>query len=93
MKRAAIFCVGLALAACGSNMKPTPEIRTVTVNVPVPVTCVPASANTAPDFKVSLSAFRAAPTPEERYRLAAAGFLEREAWAQEAVAVLRGCRD
>lgn len=93
MRMPVVLCASAILASCTSSPRPTPEIRTVTVNVPVPVTCVPASANTSPDFKVSLSAFRAAPTPEERYRLAAAGFLEREAWTQEAVAVLRGCRD
>lgn len=94
IRRLMILCGAVSvLASCGSTPRPEPEIRTVTVNVPVPVSCVPASANIEPDFKVTKAGVLAAPSPEERYRLAAAGFLEREAWVAEAIAVLRGCRD
>lgn len=91
---AVILCAAsMLLAACGQTADAVPEIRTVEVAVPVAVSCVPASANTNPKFEVNAVDVRTAPSPEERYRRAAAGFLERDAWVLEAVAVLRGCRD
>lgn len=91
IRNVAALCAVTLLVGCASTL-PEPEIRTVTVNVPVPVSCVPANANVEPNFKVSKASVETAPSPEERYRRAAAGFLEREAWVTEAVAVLRGCR-
>lgn len=86
-------CVALALAACGTT-QPEPMIRTVTVNVPTPVSCVPASADTEPRFRVQTGDVAAATEPAERLRLTAAGFLEREAWiTSQALPVLRGCKD
>lgn len=89
---AAAFALAV-LTGCASTPDPEPIIRTVTVNVPVPVSCVPANANTEPTFRVSKEAVVAAPDAAERLRLVGAGFLERDAWIGEAVAVLRGCRD
>lgn len=85
---------GAASVLAGCHTTPDePIVRTVTVNVPVAVSCVPANARVEPDFKISRADVAAAASPEERYRLTAAGFLERDAFVAEAVPVLRGCRD
>lgn len=84
--------VALSLAACCTT--PEPEVRTVTVQVPTPVTCVPASVDTSPEFRVGVADVGKAAEPAERLRLAAAGFLEREAWITgQALPALRGCKD
>lgn len=50
--RLAIFCISLMLTACASEPKLTTEIRTETVNVPVPV-CPDKDALPKPRFVVN----------------------------------------
>ena len=90
------FCTVFAttlVAACSTTPDPEPQIRTVEVRVPVPVSCVPANAQVEPNFRVNRADVAAAPDAAERLRLLGAGFLERDAYVGEAVPVLRGCKD
>lgn len=91
--KARIFAAVLAgniLAACGTT-PPEPEIRIVEKLVPVPVSCIPAGTRIAPDFQVTRAAVAAAQGADERLRLTAAGFLEREAYFNLAYPLLQGC--
>ena len=90
MKRM-LIAAALLLAGCGTT--PEPEVRTVIVNVPVPVSCVPAEARIEPEFRVSRNDVATASDAAERLRLSAAGFLERDAYVAEQLPVLRGCKD
>lgn len=88
-----VLAMGAALALVGCASTPSePVVRTVTVDRPVPVSCVPASARIEPNFRVSRDAVAAAPDAAERLRLLGAGFLERDAYIGEALPVLRGCK-
>lgn len=89
MKRA-IIAAALLLAGCQTPAEP--EVRTVRVNVPVPVSCVPSDARIEPEFRVSRGDVATAYDAAERLRLSAAGFLEREAYITEQLPVLRGCK-
>lgn len=48
------MALGLVLTACQTQRTPEPIIRTVTVNVPVAVQCVPANTPTQPPARQAL---------------------------------------
>lgn len=87
---AAVFAASL-VAAC-STTKPEPQIRVVEGKVPVAVSCVPANLPPQPTYRVTVGDLVGAPDAAERYRLAAAGFQEREARLNEVEPVVEGCR-
>lgn len=91
MKRAAVV-VTLLLGAC-QTVKPEPEVRTVEVAVPVAVSCVPSNTPPRPTYRVSVGDIIGAPTADERYRLTAAAFQERDARLAVVEPVVDGCRD
>ena len=76
------------LAGCTTTQ---PEIRTVTVNVPVPQPCVPATLQPAPDYPDTDTALRTARDPAERYLLLGAGRPLRVARLNELETVVAGC--
>lgn len=82
----------LSLAACGSVEKPPPDIKTVRVEVPVPVSCVPEGLPAKPDFKVTREDLRKAPDLVTRYQLAVGGFLERDQRLAEVEPTIAACR-
>lgn len=80
----------LFLAACGST--PKPDIRTVEVNVPVAVKCIPAGLRLAPTYPDTDAALKAAPGPGELLQLLAAGRLLRAQRLAELEPVVEACR-
>jgi len=77
------------LGACGATVD---EIRTIRVNVPVAVSCVPATLGEAPLYPDTVEALRAAEDAAERYLLVFAGRSLREARLNELEPVVAGCR-
>lgn len=80
----------LLLAGCAHT--PEPKVRTVTVNKPVALECVPATLGTAPEYPDTDEAIRNAVDAAERYRLIAAGRLLRNARLGEVEPVLLMCK-
>lgn len=87
-----IVAVAAALSACATT-DPEPIIRIVEVKVPVAVSCVPDNLPPRPTYRVSVGDIVGAPDAAERYRLAAAGFQERDARLNEVEPVIQNCRD
>lgn len=88
---AAVFLTHLT-AACATTPDAVIEYRTVTVEVPVAVTCVPEALPQPPAYRVTLGALRSAPDAASRLLLAVEGLLERDARLLETEPVLAGCR-
>ena len=90
MVRVALACL-LCLVACAPRLKPEPIVRTVTVQVPVPVPCRP-DLGPEPEYADSPEALAAATDVFEAMKLRIAGRDQRH--AREAVlrAALEGCR-
>lgn len=82
----------LTLTACGTTAR-EPEIRTVYVDRPVRMSCVPSNLPPPPSYRVGRSDLAAAPDAAERYRLAVVGFQERDARLNEVEPVVETCRD
>lgn len=81
------------LASCATTPPPEPVVRTVTVNVPVAVPCVPETIGEAPVYSDSDEAVRAAADGAERYRLLFVGRGERNARLAVLESALGGCRE
>lgn len=81
----------LLLAGCATDE--APPVRTVTVEVAVPVAspCVPAGLAPAPEYPDTADALRAAPDAAQRLLLMAAGRLLRTARLNELEPVVAGC--
>lgn len=92
IRLAAIAAGALALSACATT-DPEPIVRIVEVKVPVMVSCVPTNLPPRPTYRVAAGDIVAAPDAAERYRLAAAGFQERDARLNEVESVIQNCRD
>jgi len=90
MIRIAIACV-LCLGACAPRGKPEPIVRTVTVNVPVPVPCRP-DIGPEPEYADSPEALAAATDIFEAVRARIAGREQRQARETVLKAALEGCR-
>ncbi len=88
---AAIILVGLAIAGC-STTRPEPVVRTVFVDRPVAVTCVPDTLGEAPAYADIDDALRRAPDAAARYQLVIAGREQRKARLGETEPVIKGCR-
>lgn len=91
-----IRCLPIVIAAgiltgCGTT-RPEPEVRTVEVLVPQPVTCVPANLPRKPEFSVTSAVLAAAPDAAARLLLAVAGMLERDVRLAQVEPVVAGCR-
>jgi hypothetical protein len=71
MIRCAIFAAiaGLMLAGCGTTGEPV--IKTVSVEMPTPVSCVPAEMPSGPAPSLSAAQLLAAPDAAARYQLLA----------------------
>lgn len=82
------FClVALALAGCT-----TPIVRTVEVQVPVAIPCVPPSLPLSPAYADPDSELRTAVDPAERYRLVLVGREQRIARLGVLETVIDACR-
>ena len=79
----------LFLAACATA--PEPQVKTVTVQVPVRVACVPADI-TAPPVTYADADAKAAPDAAERYRLIAAANAQRTSRLAILEPVVKACR-
>lgn len=92
MKRLVLIAAVSLLAACSTTPKtrPEPVVRTVEVQVPVPVSC-PVTEPAEVAYPDSRTAIRSAPNIAERARLYAAGRPLREATEAELRAALRAC--
>ena len=82
----------LLLASCATNDAPEPVIRTVTVQVPVAVSCVPENLGPAPVYPDTPQALADAPDAAARFAIIAAGRLLRIQRAAEVEPVIAGCR-
>ena len=82
----------LLLASCATNDAPEPVIRTVTVQVPVAVSCVPESLPGPPAYPDTPEAIRAAPDAAARTALIFAGRELRIQRSAEVEPVIAGCR-
>lgn len=91
MKTLTLIAATMLLAGCGA--KPEPVVRTVTVNVPVAIECVPVTLGDAPSYPDTDEALRAATDAAERYRLVFLGRLLRDARLGEVESVILSCRE
>ena len=87
-----IVAAALALASCAHAPPPEPVVRTVTVNVPVAVSCVPGQLAAAPDYPDSDTKLKAAQDAAERLQLVVAGRTLRIARLGEIEPVVAACR-
>lgn len=85
-----LIAATVLLAGCAAR---EPVVRTVTVNVPVAIECVPVTLGAAPDYPDTDEALRAAPDAAERYRLLFLGRLLRDARLGEVESVILSCRE
>ena len=92
MSRALILIAALALASCATTGRPEPEVRTVTVQVPVAASCVPESLPGPPAYPDTPEAIRAAPDAAARTALIFAGRELRIQRSAEVEPVIAGCR-
>lgn len=83
-------CAALLLAGCGHQREPI--VKTVYVDRPVAVQCVPTSLDTPPSYPDSNAALKQAADAAERYALIAAGRLLRDARLAELEPVIVNCR-
>lgn len=83
----------IVLAGCATTSDREPVVRTVTVNKPVAVSCIPAALPTAPEYPDTDTALLDAPDAAERYRLVAAGRLLRNQRLAELESVFNSCRE
>lgn len=79
------------LSACFGD-QPEPIVRTVTVKVPVAVSCTPATLTAPPEYPDTDEALRNAVDAAERYMLVAAGRMLRDARLGELEPVIQNCR-
>lgn len=85
-----VACAALLLAGCGHQREPI--VKTVYVDRPVALECVPASLDDAPSYPDSNAALKQAADAAERYALIAAGRLLRDARLAELEPVIMNCR-
>jgi hypothetical protein len=90
VNRTVILLPLLLLSACAT---PEPKVRTVTVDRPVAVSCIPAALDPAQPFPDTDEALRGAVDAAERYALVAAGRLLRDARLGELEPIILLCRD
>ena len=86
MARAALILSALALAGCATTGE------TITVKVPVPVSCVSDQLPPPPTYPDTLAALKAAPDQAEFTRLLAAGWPLRTARLEALEAAVEACR-
>ena len=80
-----------SLAACATPTR-EPVVKTVTVLVPTPVTCVPSGLRAEPKYPDDKAAIRSAAGPGDLLQLLMAGRILREQWLSEVRPVLALCR-
>lgn len=80
-----------AILISGCAATGEPEVRTVTVKVPVQVACLPSNLKPAPAYPDTVEALRSAVDAAERYLLLFAGHELREARLNELETVVKGC--
>lgn len=89
--RALLLIAIVALAGCAST-PPEPKIVTRDVMMPVAQPCPAEPVPAPPAYPDTAEALRAAPGPDNRYRLLAAGWLVRDARLRMLEAVVAACR-
>jgi hypothetical protein len=80
------------LGGCATDDLPKPQVQTVTVKVPTPVSCVPANTPHRPTNPATREALKAAPDAGARYALLAQFWATMSAWADAADPVIESCR-
>lgn len=91
MRRTAVLGT-LFLAGCATTRPAEPTVVTQKVDVPVAVSCVPANLPDAPQYVDTDAALKAAPDAAERFRLIAAGRLQRQSRLAVVEPVINSCR-
>lgn len=91
MIRALVIPLALFAASCATTAPPEAVVRTVRVEVPVPVPCAPAGIGDAPAYADENAALRNAPDAAERYRLLFIGRDQRAARLAELEAMREAC--
>jgi hypothetical protein len=89
--RVGAVLVLLLLAGCGTTGSRAPQIQTVQIDVPVPVSCVPADLPPAPDYPDTRQTLMSTDGPG-RYAKLAAGWALRDARLGALEAVVTACR-
>ena len=79
------------LAGCATR-PPEPVIRTVTVDRPVAVSCLPPTVRDPPETPDTDERIRASADAADLLQLLAAGRILKNQWIKEAAAAIRGCR-
>ena len=80
------------LMGCTHQQPPEIKIVTQTVNIPVPVSCVPNNTPEAPKYAVTKETLLAASDMAERYRQLQIGWLEREARLKQVEPIIEVCK-
>jgi len=86
-----VTLAALALTGCAGKT-PEPVVRTVFVDRPVAVQCVPAALDGAPNYPDTPEALKQAADAAERYALIAAGRMLRDARLGELEPIILICR-
>jgi hypothetical protein len=85
--------LSLLLGACASTPPlPEPQLRTIYVETPLMVACIPDTLEAAPDYPDTDERLRAAPDAAVRYQLLFAGRQLRVARLNEVEPVIETCR-
>lgn len=91
MKPVAILLPVLLLTGC-ATAPIEPVVRTVTVQVPVAIPCVPSNVQKEPAYSDTNDALKTAPDAAERYQLLIIGRQQRMARLSEIEPVIRECK-
>lgn len=92
MKPVVVLMACLALAGCNRPDKAEPVVRTVTVKVPTPVSCVPDSVPPEPDYPYTTADLLAMAGGEDRYIALAGLYLLMQSRLEVLEPVIRSCR-
>lgn len=82
----------VSLCGCASLAKPEPVIKTMRVEVPVAVQCVPKTTPEPPTYVDTDAALKSAAGPEDRFQLMAAGRIQRMQRQAITEPIISACR-
>ncbi|ESQ85396.1 hypothetical protein AEAC466_04320 [Asticcacaulis sp. AC466] len=91
MKRFVLPAI-LTLTGCQTCPVPDPIYRTVEVQTPIAVSCVPHNLSASPTYSDTEAALKAAPDGAARYKLKIEAGRQKDARLAELEPVIAGCR-